>query len=241
MELTNQKIVAFLKEELSTEEMAAINEHLANDPLDAVMVEEMGDALKRDGSLDVFNAQVRTFTLETEELVQEPKPVEHSIFWKVAAAILLVSLPALYLLLNGLGGHQDLYASHYVPYQDVVSTRGSAGQSVWNEVMRQYNRGAYEQTWEAMTEFDAPTKSSATYLLYAGIVHLELSETARSQAYFQQLIDLRDPQFSEYGYWYLALAQIRLEEYERAKHTLKHLDNDASFFKEKARAILQDL
>lgn len=238
MELSNQKIVAFLREELPQEEMREINDHLRNDPLDAVMVEEMAEALEKDGSLQNFNARVRTVGRVAEEASRKPSASKRSLLWRAAAAVLIVLLPSLYLLY---GDQTTLYAAYYTPYQDVVSTRGVEGQSVWNEAMRHYNKGAYEQAWAAMDRFDGELKSSAPYLMYAGIIHLELGKVEASKNYFQQLIDSRDAQFSSYGHWYLSLAQIRLEEYEAAKKTLETLQSHDSFFSKKVEEILQDL
>ena len=240
MELSNQKIMAFLREELPETEMQEINDHLRNDPLDAIMVEEMAKALEKDGSLQKFNASVRTVSLTAEAAAKKRSTPQRSLLWK-AAAVLILALPGLYLIMNSADRTTTLYATYYTPYQDVVSTRGSQGQSVWNEAMRHYNKGAYQQAWEVMSQFSDELKSLAPYLLYAGIIHLELGDVEASARYFQRLIDSRDAQFSSYGYWYLSLAQIRLEEYDAAKGTLEVLTTQEGFFSEKAEKILQDL
>lgn len=237
MELSHQKIVAFLKEELPKAEMERINEHLRNDPLDADLVANIADALEAGESIEDLEAKAKAVERSSFRLADQESPsTTSSRRWYWAAAAVLIFSVGMYFL-NQKPSKEELYAQYFSPYQDVLTVRGDE-ETDWTEVMEYYNRGNYEQVSASMEKLDSTAKERPIALLYMGIAQLNNSEVAQAEKTFKKLLSHNESVYLEHGEWYLALTYLRLGALDDATVQLRSLSDSSMFYEERARQLL---
>jgi len=235
MELSHKKIAAFLKNELPSEEMDRINEHLASDPLDADMVAHIADAIEAGESIESLETKAKqverlAFRANTKSSVGTRN------IWKYAAAILILLLPGLYFLTER-PNNDALYATYFSPYKDVITVRGSIENS-WNAVMEHYNKGDYEEAKDLMNNLDSTEKAEPLFQLYLGITQLGTNQVSEAQRTFSLLVANKENLYLEHARWYLSLTYLRLGDTDEAKVVLRNLSDSSTFYEEKAQQLL---
>lgn len=235
MELSHKKIAAFLKGELPADEMAQVNEHLANDPLDADLVAHIADALEAGERIESLEAKAKQVERASFRVGGNATKRNTSVL-KWAAVILVLILPGLYFLTKQ-PDSDSLYTAYFSPYQDVVTVRGTSEDS-WNLIMGHYNKGEYEQAGNLMSNLDSTEKAQPFFQLYMGITQLSTNKVSDAQRTFSSMVSNKENLYLEHARWYLSLTYLRLGDTSQAKLVLKSLCDSSTFYEEKARQLL---
>ena len=134
----------------------------------------------------------------------------------------------------------NIYAEHFEPHKNVlVPIKLDATTKLKKEeVFRQYDNNAFEAALEGFDELLA-LGDNADYLFYKANTLLSLGRIDEAIIILQELLKGQETQFMEESKWYLALAYIKLENYDSARPLLEAL-NSNPFYQDEVQTILND-
>ena len=158
--------------------------------------------------------------------------------WSLAASMLLIMGLGWYI--TTLNSSTNLYEEYYQTYPNemIVITRDSPD-NLETRAFTEYEAGNYEES----TKFFLQMKdegASVNIDFYLGISYLEQGKTSEAIIYFDEVI-AGEGKFESQALWYSALANIKDNDIESAKSSLKLLQDRNDFKVEEARELLTKL
>ncbi|MEP2277950.1 hypothetical protein [Maribacter sp.] len=167
-------------------------------------------------------------------------------FWKplsIAASIaLLVGLSWFVFNSDVFNGTEELYASNYEKYPNTVYTitRGDVSdESLERLAFEAYETNDYDIAITYLIELKE--KTGLDYVdFYLGQVYLANGDYLKATDKFQEIISINS-EFKDEGYWYAALANLKLEQKEEAENLLEQLINMGTYKKDEATKLLKEL
>jgi hypothetical protein len=234
---------------LRTAENQAVKDRIASDPVFASMVEDYTDIIEgiRSSGKEKFKETVAGWE---EEIRAEEQQKSKSIgfiltkYWPIAAAFLIVVLVAIYFLVpRNARTPEGLYASYFVPYEDVLSVRDNSNTSL-TEAMHFYNQKEYAAAADRLGRYiissSADPKTLSTETFYWGISLLESDQPEDAIAALSSVVD-HQGLLKEQAEWYRALAYLKLGDIESCKKQLNEINRDGHDYQSKAASLLNDL
>jgi len=231
MEISSEKIQAYLHDQLTDvekqafEELLKSNPEIAQETREALLIKE-GLALEQDVEL-----MQRIERLEAS--LENKKSSNTWIRW--AAAILILAIPVYYF--SSLpSSPEELYKEYYSPYENVIgATRGdNAG-----NYLLSYDHGNYKDAVVELSEAIEVSENPQDYYLYLGISYLELDDYQNAIETFSKIESTN--RFANHSKWYGALTYLKMGDENKAKEVLKELKESEGSFSKQAEEILESL
>ncbi|WP_299319204.1 hypothetical protein [uncultured Maribacter sp.] len=167
-------------------------------------------------------------------------------FWKPLsiAASIAVLIGVSWFVFNSdvFNGTEELYASNYEKYPNTVYTitRGDAtDESLERLAFEAYETDDFETAITYL--FELKEKTRLDYVdFYLGQAYLANGDYLKATDKFQEIISINS-EFKDEGYWYAALANLKLEQEEEAKKLLEKLIKMGTYKKNEATELLEKL
>lgn len=177
---------------------------------------------------------------------QKEKKLEHENNWprylSIAAAVSVVIASFVFLIdykkdqkLN------RLFTAHFIPYDELLSTRGTKTHVTLGEALESYNEKDYR---EAVSRFDSYLKEHPQDYqawFYFGVSQLAAGKDADALSSFNIVIE-KHTVFQDSAEWYKALTLLKLDRAAEAKHLLAQIANkEGHDYQAKAGSLLREL
>lgn len=258
-----ERIDRYLQDEMSSEEKAQFEQELANDPYlrEEVAIERRLRFALENLEEDQLRHELRESN-KTLNQIRASTPIDfenhatatkHGKLFKLIsnnkkylslAGILLMAVICTYFLLYQQKSSDYLFTQYYEKPPNTIAVDTRHGANANNELktlMLNYEKGHYQSTLIKADQYleDHPEKSQVRF--YRGIVHLELGQ------HHQAIEDLKTAlenanTYRDRSLWFLALAYLAKDQQDKAKQTLKSLNQrPPSNYQEKGAQLLTDL
>lgn len=230
---------------LLTAENQAVKDRMASDPVFKSMVEDYSDII--DG---IRSAGKEKFKIEVAGWEKEIRAEEHRKgrgvsflfykYWQIAAVFLIVALVAIYFFLpKNADTSEALYASYFVPYEDVMSVR-EGSDVLLTEAIHFYNNKEYSAASARFQRYvsEKPTDLNAQF--YLGVSLVESGKVEDGIDALTLVINGKGL-LLEQAEWYRALAYLKLGDIESCKKQLNEINHEGHDYQSKAASLLSDL
>jgi TolA-binding protein len=231
---------------LRTAENQAVKDRMASDPVFKSMVEDYTDIIDgvRSAGKEKFKLDVAGW--EKEIRSEEQKKSKGIVFlfnkyWQAAAVFLIVALVAVYFLLpQNTNTPEALYASYFVPYEDVMNVRDGSDDVLLTEAIHFYNNKEYAAASKRFQNYvsEKPTDLNAQF--YLGLSLVESGKIEDGIDALGLVINGKGL-LLEQAEWYRALAYLKLGDIESCKKHLNEINHEGHDYQSKAASLLSDL
>ena len=168
--------------------------------------------------------------------------------YSIAASIsvvFIISLTVIYFVLSSTPNYEKLFASNFIPYQDVINTsdvRGSSDAiSDINKAYQFYDSKQYiESSKTFYKEMKKGNKEEST-LFYYSISLLALNKYYEASKQLKELTIDNDGLFYEQAKWYLCLSYIGQKDVINANNILQEIIKEQTYNFSKAQKILEKI
>jgi len=246
------EIEAYLRNQLAAEAREAFEARLQTDAALAEAVEAarmVHGLVTYDGRVAMkarLQAMHEAGPPKEQEAAQATTPVVP--LWKrasfrAAAAIALLAMVALFWWLQA-PSPNALYAEHYQPLEDRITTMAGASDETLARGMTYYNEGQYAKALQQLEAVALPDihPDNALQALYIGICLLETGSYADAELQFMAVFDDGGPLYEGTARWYWSLALLKQGKLSDARLQLKLLaDSEEPKYGNKANTLLQEL
>jgi tetratricopeptide (TPR) repeat protein len=133
----------------------------------------------------------------------------------------------------------ELYADFYKPFK-VSNLRSEVKEGVYWSGVELYQKGDFGNAlpvFEKSIE-EQPEKSNQTHLLI-GVCYLQLNQVEKAILEFDN-VNVNN-EYKQEANWYSALANLKLEETEKAKSILEAIVSNNSLYSQKAKQLLEKM
>jgi hypothetical protein len=223
-----------LESELAADEALQATLHFRKD-LMAALKAEGRDALRRELQTLETGAQ------PPAGIVRPLRPLR--IWYAVAAAAVVAVLVAVILYFPGQQQPEDLFASNFQPYPNVLVplNRAEATADLPSQAFSLYEQGAYAQALPFLQQL-ATDAASTDYDFYAAMCQLQLGEIPAAIARLEPLSQSREARFRLHAQWYLALAYLSTGKTEATAALLSQMAaTDDHPFAKQAQTLLREI
>ncbi|MEL6557532.1 MAG: tetratricopeptide repeat protein [Bacteroidota bacterium] len=213
---------------------------------DVALKQAFDDYLNLTAGLSAFGyAEISEKITEWEaEIVAETetKVVPLKRWYMIAATISLLMVAAFSWWKFGIqDSSEDLYASYYQPYPDILTSRG-AGETLMSEALYSYESGNYDLAIDKLNQVLADDQDNSELRFYLGQAYLANSDAINAQAVFKALINEKNFALSDASQWYLALAYLKTGDTIAAKEMLQQINRDTNHaYREKSKQLIERL
>lgn len=231
-------IEAYLEHKLDTYKTLQVEKRIKEDKAFAQRVEDYRSIIE---GVEAMGAEEFTSQLESWE-DENPYTKPKALWWPLAAMLMALAVVIGYWLIpeEPLDG-QDLFASHFQPYDDIISTRNIDDTALLNKAFSFYNNQQFDS---AALYFGGyleiiPDRSIEFYQAVSLLAHDHHQEAL---PILFKLSQDRGFLLQEAAQWYLGLAQLKAGDQDRAVEILSNIkETEGHDFQEQAREILSDL
>lgn len=257
-----QHINAYLRNELSEEQQQEFLASLAKDEslkeafkLHKQLFESLGEEAWSQASENNQEYEQLVSIAKSEQIqalksmlanttVQQKEGASWKVFknWKVmSAAAVLLALVGIFSVLNSSPNYQDLF-DQYWQQTSISSTieRGDLINETAVQIELAHREQDYPQAILLYQSVDVAMVKSAAVFLYAGDSHLQLGAYNKALEVYQNLInsDLLD---APKGYWFKALAYLKMEDIANTRSTLEYIVANNLYNSTLAKELLAQL
>ena len=180
--------------------------------------------------------------IEQEQVLELPAPkasiIPFNNLLKIAAVILIIVLPSWWYYHQSTQNDR-LFAEHFSPYENVITVRGDLG-SEFSAAITSYSSREYEASIKRFEEILQQKPDHVPALFYAGNAYLASGVSDKAIDRFQEVIKL-DGKFVFQAKWYLALANLKQGNTEKAQLILEDIKASDSPYQQQAELILPHL
>lgn len=223
---------AYLEGSLSQQEQEAFEQALANDRAlkDAFEAHKLAIAAIRMQETASLKEQMAAW----EEEIPQRKPYLPYIIAAASVAALLIGV---YFFLNRNPPYQEIYASYYKSYPNVVTQRGDESKHATALYMNLYDLGDFEAFARKVEEAGS---TNDTLRFYQALAYMQMDEHTQAQKAFEKVAP--SSAFQSAALYYQALSHIALGQKEEALAVLQTLQKNGSrSYQEKAKELSQVL
>lgn len=207
------EIEGYLRRQMTPDEQAAFEARMAADPALNSAVEEarlVHGLVRYDGRIALKTRLQAIHEAGPPQTVAVVIPLWKRAGFRVAAALALVAVLAL-LWWQQAPGADQLYATHYAPLENKVTTMGIAQDAAIEQGMAHYDAGDYNKALEAFDKaLSTPSDDTKILLLYRGICLLEVNQPVEAQTAFATIVETNDVLYRGPARWYRALAHLKI-------------------------------
>lgn len=137
---------------------------------------------------------------------------------------------------------EELYASYYQPYPDILTSRGSSGETLLNEALYYYESGNYELAIEKLNKVLADDQDNNELRFYLGQAYLANNDALKAQTVFRSLLDQNNFALYDASEWYLALASLKTGNIIATKEVLQQINRNTNHaYREKSKQLIERL
>ncbi|MFZ6011869.1 MAG: hypothetical protein ACOYXT_16125 [Bacteroidota bacterium] len=241
-------IEGYLKNALSPEEVRLFHQRLKEDADFAEMVDDYKDiitGIKSFGHQELQNDVSRwEREIREEELMKASKRffISRKLYLPIAASVvLLVSVAIYFFMPERARSNEELFITHFEPYEDVLSVRGDMPNAELQQALADYNRQVYP---DAVLHFERYLRSNPQDFdayFYCGLSQLASGDALEAIKLFREVIDHRSL-LIEQAEWYSALARIKLNDMKVAARELDKISKQRNHdYQERAKTLLRQL
>ncbi len=235
-------IEQYFENNLSSEEEIVFNELLANDKEfaeDFHFQKEVKAAIKKEE-----RNKLKKELQDLERFQSGRKKTVFSRKWMAAAsiAILLTFLGALFFMKQDSFSNQELYATYFTPYENVIHpiVRGGVENELKTDAFIAYEKNEYKNAIKLFQKAHKEIKDPHL-LLYQGISFLAIKEPNKAIKILEQYIFTK-PKYNAQANWYLGLSYLQLNNAKEAKKHFKKVSTSSTQFKkEEVKELLKKL
>jgi hypothetical protein len=241
----NQKIEAFLNDQLGASERLAFEEEIQNNPELAKEVELMTDihaGIKTFGKnqtkniianvAQAYHAEQVNDTSEAPSLKEEAEEVDHSINWGrwalYIALLAAVAIASFFIMFNEPTPKTapELYAAYFEPYIPPSGQR--SGELIGYDLKGMANKYRAEKYDELISQINnIPSEKTTNYMrILLAQSYMGKGTYVLAKPIFEEIIFTKDPYFADHAKWFLALNHLKLREQDSAKSILEDLTKD---------------
>jgi len=238
----------YLKGALSPEESALVKKRIIQDPDFAEKINDYKDVIDgiRLSGRDEFSAAVADWEKDIRKEEGGSREIRFTTFPKkylrLAAVFLVLMMAALYIVISSRSDDpQELYASYFAPYEDVINVRDNSTTTGLSDAMEFYNKGDYKKASSSFQAYlsDHPDDHDARF--YAGVSQLAAGSPELAIIDFEKVIQANTI-FREQAEWFLALGYLKINNTTAAKNFLREISQKQGHdYQEKATELLRQL
>lgn len=162
----------------------------------------------------------------------------------VAATIVLLAVAAFVIIkLSTATSHQELYATYYHPYPNIVNaikrSDHTDNQSTVDQAYQLYEQGQYTNAIQYFEKVSAADKT-APVIFYTGSAYLASDQPEKAISAFREVIE-RHEEFNIQAQWYLGLAHLKTGNAEQAREILLKIASEENSYAKLAESILEKM
>ena len=192
--------------------------------------------------LQQLEATLPEVKLEHIESSPEVNASSRSIYWKMAATVLILAMSTLVILhFNNSSNPQDLFNQHFEPYPNefVSAKRGDdISSNPMVSAFQAYDNQDY-QAAEAGFNNILEKEEDIMVMFYLGSAQLAQNDAAKAIATFERFLEISNDSVAD-AKWYLALGYLKADRLNEAKSILEELKQD-NLYGKRAEKILRKL
>jgi len=158
------------------------------------------------------------------------------------AAMLAILVTASYFMFNGKSSPSELYADNYTTLDNVIYSidRGDGDSSLIKKAFLAYEANEFESAEKLFNSLRV-FGNNPDYQLYQAICQLEMKDYASARYMLRQYVKSPNATFIDRGQWYLALANLKLDNASAAKEVLNELQSTSDYKAYDVKRLLKKL
>lgn len=162
--------------------------------------------------------------------------------WLAAAVVSLLVLSAAgWWMLAGGQDNQEVYASYYAPYEDMILVRGDTLQGVESMLrmgMEAYNAGDYAAAIGQLEAYRQAVPEDFRPFLYIAIAQAEQGDMEQADTNFKRAME--DSTYRQQAEWYQALTYLKVDQQTAAIQLFESIvsQNPVHYRQQEAKKIL---
>ncbi|WP_372645933.1 tol-pal system YbgF family protein [Ancylomarina sp.] len=209
--------------------------NLHNEINEAIMEEDVMELRSKLEAIDILTPDVK-------------RKVKFQGKWRIAAAsmILFIGMAGIYSLLGDKTyTNEEIFSNYYKPYGIVINTRSVSDADNTDKVLEQALQSYESKNYRAaLSLFQTILDKDSTNLtsnFYSGISNIQVQEYPKANKNFIRVLKHKNNLFIEQSEWYLGICYLMTNEREKAKETYSAIAKGNSFYRTKAKEILNKL
>ncbi|MCZ4693670.1 hypothetical protein DWB61_00175 [Ancylomarina euxinus] len=187
------------------------------------------------------------------EAIDIPAPIEKRKArfqgkWRIAAAsmILFIGMAGIYSMLgNKPYSNEEIFRNYYKPYGIVINTRSASdadnADKILEQALKSYESKNYRAALSLFQTILDKDSTNLTSNFYSGISNIQVQEYPKANKNFIRVLKHKNNLFIEQSEWYLGICYLMTNEREKAKETYSAIAKGNSFYRTKAKEILNKL
>ena len=254
----NEKIEAFLTGQLEASEIQAFENEIRNNPELAKEVELMTDlhaGIKTYGENQTKNIianAAQTYHTEqindTTKILEPEAEIDHSIRWGrwalYIAILAAIAIASFFIMFNETTPKTapELYATYFESYIPPSGQR--SGELIGYDLKGMADKYRAEKYDELIAQIkNIPADKTTNYMrILLAQSYMSNGNYVLAKPIFEEIIDTKDPYFTDHAKWFLALNHLKLKEVDTAKSILVELTKDeGADHYEEAKEVLGEL
>lgn len=245
--LSNQEdnIERYLREEMDHQERKVFEEALNEDESLQEEVDLQQDVFSGIGLFGAEEMKKQLQAIDADEKDSSPIAASRGrplyTWLAVAASVTALLLVAIFLF-NAGPNSQELYATYYEPYPNVVNpVERSSGvpTDAAGKAMYFYEQGNFEEAIKLFTQ--EPNLNDLAYRFYLGVSYLGTQQSELAEQTLQPLLEDEEGAFYEAALWYTSLSQLARDQSESAREILEKIADLQGEYAREAQELLEEI
>jgi TolA-binding protein len=238
--LTLDQIFDYLDGQTDQFERKKIEEHLRVCPLCADATEGYRSISNRKKS----QRWVETVENDLSRRLSKKKTTKSD--WKkyysIAAVLLLVSTIIFYIFNMMTHSEPGLFETYFVPFPNTTPiVRSEQQANRFLQAMSAYEMEDYATALNLLKAELSNNAKNTRAQFYAAMACLKLGNVEQAIRYLQTVLSAPDSEYYQHSQWYLSLAYLKSEDYQRAAELLQKIVNNNPKYKKRASELLEVL
>jgi len=237
----------YLDGELNENEILDLEQDLMDDldlEMELNLHKEINEAIMEE---DVMDLRSKLEAIEIPSTTEEKRKMKFHGKWRIAAAsmILFIGVASVYYMLgNKSYTNEEVFMNYYKPYSIVINTRSAEttdNDQVLVQALKSYESKDYRAALSLFQSILDKDSTNLTSNFYSGISNIQVKEYPKANKNFTRVLDHKNNLFIEQSEWYLGFCYLMTDEREKAKVTFNSIAEGNSFYRTKAKEILNKL
>ena len=237
----------YLDGELNENEILDLEKDLMDDldlEMELNLHAEINEAIMEE---DIMDLRSKLEAMEIPSTTEEKRRVKFHGKWRIAAAsmILFIGIASVYYMLgNKSYTNEEIFMNYYKPYSIVINTRSSETDDsvkVLNQALKSYESKDFRSALSLFESILEKDSMNITSNFYSGISNIQIQEYLKANKNFSRVLKHKNNLFVEQSEWYLGICYLMTNEREKAKVSFSSIAKGKSFYRTKAKEILNIL
>lgn len=237
----------YLDDELNEKEILDLEKDLMDDldlKMELNLHTEINEAIMEE---DIMDLRSKLKAIEIPSTTEEKRKMKFHGKWRIAAAsmILFIGIASVYYMLgNKSYTNEEIFIDYYKPYSIVINTRSSETNDSEKVIYRALKSYESKDFRSALSLFESVLEKDSMNLtsnFYSGISNIQIQEYPKANKNFTRVLEHKNNLFVEQSEWYLGICYLMTNEREKAKVSFRSIAKGNSFYRTKAKEILNKL